>query len=51
MVGVEGAGPEAKFVFKVVAKPGQVPDAPPAEIPSEPKAAAGSADGRLTNGG
>jgi ATP-dependent Clp protease ATP-binding subunit ClpC len=51
MVDVEGAGPEAKFVFKGVPKPGQVPDAPPAEIASETEAAVGGADGRLTNGG
>jgi ATP-dependent Clp protease ATP-binding subunit ClpC len=51
MVDVEGAGPAAKFAFKGVAKPGQVPDAPPAEIASETKAAAGGADGRLANGG
>jgi ATP-dependent Clp protease ATP-binding subunit ClpC len=48
MVDVEGAGPEAKFAFKGVAKPGQVPDAPPDEIASETKAAAGGADGRPT---
>ena len=51
MVDVEGAGPEATFAFKGVAKPGQVPDAPPAEIASETKAAAGGADGNLANGG
>ena len=50
MVDVEGAGPEAKFAFKGVPKPGQVPDAPPAEIASETKAAA-SSDGRLAKGG
>jgi ATP-dependent Clp protease ATP-binding subunit ClpC len=50
MVDVEGAGPEAKFTFKGVPKPGKVPDAPPAEIASETKAAAGGADGRLANG-
>ncbi len=50
MVDVEGAGSAAKFAFKGVPKPGQVPDAPPAEIASETKAAA-SSDGRLTNGG
>jgi len=46
MVDVEGTGPEAKFAFKGVPKP----DAPPAEIASESKAAASGADGRLTNG-
>jgi ATP-dependent Clp protease ATP-binding subunit ClpC len=51
MVDVEGAGPEAKFAFKGVPKPGEVPDAPPAEIASDTKAAAGGADGRLANGG
>ncbi|HLQ62830.1 MAG TPA: AAA family ATPase, partial [Candidatus Acidoferrales bacterium] len=51
MVDVEGAGPAAKFAFKGVPKPGEVPDAPPAEIASETKAAAGGADGRLANGG
>ena len=47
-VDVEGTGPEAQFTFKGVPKPGEVPDAPPAEIDS--KAAAGGTDGRLTNG-
>jgi ATP-dependent Clp protease ATP-binding subunit ClpC len=51
MVDVDGAGPAATFAFKGVAKPGQVPDAPPAEIASETKAAAGGADGNLANGG
>jgi ATP-dependent Clp protease ATP-binding subunit ClpC len=50
MVDVEGTGPEAKFTFKGVARPGEVPDAPPAEIASETKAPARGADGRLTNG-
>jgi ATP-dependent Clp protease ATP-binding subunit ClpC len=50
MVDVEGAGPEAKFAFKGVPKPGEVPDAPPAEIASDTKAVA-SSDGRLANGG
>jgi ATP-dependent Clp protease ATP-binding subunit ClpC len=52
-VDVAGTGPEAKFAFKGVPKPDEVPDAPPAEIASESsesKAAAGGADGRLTNG-
>jgi ATP-dependent Clp protease ATP-binding subunit ClpC len=31
-VDVEGAGPEAQFTFEGVARPGAVPDAPPAEI-------------------
>jgi ATP-dependent Clp protease ATP-binding subunit ClpC len=47
-VDVEGTGPEAQFTFKGVPKPDAMPDAPPAEIDS--KAAAGGADGRLTNG-
>jgi ATP-dependent Clp protease ATP-binding subunit ClpC len=51
MIDVEGAGPGAKFAFKGVPKPGEVPDAPPAEIASKTKAAAGGADGRLANGG
>jgi ATP-dependent Clp protease ATP-binding subunit ClpC len=51
IVDAEGAGAAAKFAFKGVPKPGQVPDAPPAEIASETKAAAGGADGRLANGG
>jgi ATP-dependent Clp protease ATP-binding subunit ClpC len=51
MIDVEGAGPGAKFAFKGVPKPGEVPDAPPAEIASETKAAAAGADGRLANGG
>jgi len=46
MVDAEGTGPEAKFTFKGVPKP----DAVPAEIASESKAAASGADGRLTNG-
>ena len=50
MVDVEGAGPEAKFAFKGVPKPAQVPDAPPGEIASETKAAA-SSDERLAKGG
>jgi ATP-dependent Clp protease ATP-binding subunit ClpC len=50
MVDAEGTGKEGKFVFKGVAKPGEVPDMPPAEIASESKAAAGGADRRLTNG-
>ena len=50
MVDVEGTGPDAKFAFKGVPRPDEVPDAPPAEIASESKAAAGGADGRLTNG-
>jgi len=33
-----------------VPKPDAVPDAPPAKIASESKAAASGADGRLTNG-
>jgi ATP-dependent Clp protease ATP-binding subunit ClpC len=51
MVDVEGAGPEAKFTFQGVPKPAQLPDAPPAEIASETKAATAGADGRLANGG
>ena len=50
IVDVEGTGDDAKFAFKGVPRPGEVPDAPPAEIASESKAAAGGADGRLTNG-
>jgi ATP-dependent Clp protease ATP-binding subunit ClpC len=49
-VDVAGTGPDAKFAFQGVPKPGEVPDAPPAEIASESKAPAGGADGRLTNG-
>ena len=45
-VDVEGTGPAARFTFKGVPKPGEVPGAPPAEIDS--KAAAG---GHLANGG
>ena len=47
-VDVEGTGPEAQFTFKAVAKPGEVPGAPPAEIDSE--AAAGGTGGHLANG-
>jgi ATP-dependent Clp protease ATP-binding subunit ClpC len=50
IVDAEGTGKEATFVFKGVPKPDAVPDAPPAEIASESKAAAGGADGRLTSG-
>ena len=49
-VDVEGTGPEAQFTFKGVPKPDEVPDALPAEIASESKAAASGTDGRLTNG-
>jgi ATP-dependent Clp protease ATP-binding subunit ClpC len=49
-VDVAGTGPEAQFTFEGVPRPGEVPDAPPAEIASETKAAAGGADGRLANG-
>jgi ATP-dependent Clp protease ATP-binding subunit ClpC len=48
IVDVEGTGPEAQLTFKGVPKPGEMPDAPPAETGS--KAAAGGTDGRLTNG-
>ena len=37
MVDVAGTGPEAKLTFKGVPRPGEVPDAPPAEIASESK--------------
>jgi ATP-dependent Clp protease ATP-binding subunit ClpC len=47
-VDVEGTGPEAQFTFKAVAKPGEMPDTPPAEIDS--KTAAGGTGGHLTNG-
>jgi ATP-dependent Clp protease ATP-binding subunit ClpC len=50
IVDVEGEGEEAQFAFKGVPKPESVPDAPPAQIASESKAAASGADGRLTNG-
>jgi ATP-dependent Clp protease ATP-binding subunit ClpC len=50
IVDVEGDGEEAQFTFKGVPKPDAVPDAPPAQIASESKAAASGADGRLTNG-
>ena len=49
IVDVEGTGPEAQLTFKGVPRPGEMPDAPPAEISS--KAAAGGTNGRLTNGG
>jgi ATP-dependent Clp protease ATP-binding subunit ClpC len=49
-VDVEGTGQAAQFTFKGVPKPGEVPDAPPAEIASESKAAATGADGRLADG-
>ena len=45
------SGPEAQFTFKGVPKPEAVPDAPPAEIARETKAAAGGTDGRVANGG
>ncbi len=50
IVDVKGTGEEAEFTFKGVPKPGEMPDAPPAEIASESKAAAGGTGGRLTNG-
>jgi ATP-dependent Clp protease ATP-binding subunit ClpC len=50
IVDVAVTGPEAKLTFKGVPRPGEVPDAPPAEIASESKAAASGADGRSTNG-
>jgi ATP-dependent Clp protease ATP-binding subunit ClpC len=50
IVDAEGDGEEAQFTFKGVPKPDAVPDAPPAQIASESKAAASGADGRLTNG-
>ncbi|MCW2910385.1 MAG: ATPase domain protein, partial [Actinomycetia bacterium] len=43
-----GTGEEAQFTFKGVPRPGEMPDAPPAETGS--KAAAGRTNGRLTNG-
>jgi ATP-dependent Clp protease ATP-binding subunit ClpC len=45
IVDAEGTGEEAQFTFKGVPKPGEMPDAPPAETGS--KAAAG---GGPTNG-
>jgi ATP-dependent Clp protease ATP-binding subunit ClpC len=42
-VDVEGTGPDAQLTFKGVAKPEDVPDAPPAAIDS--KAAAGGTTG------
>ena len=45
MVDVEGTGQEAQFTFKGVPKPDAVPDAPPAEIASESKAAASGPTG------
>ena len=47
-VDVEGTGPEAQLTFKGVPRPGEVPDAPPAEI--DTKAAAGRTGGPLANG-
>ena len=44
-VDVQGTGPQAQFTFKAVAKPGAVPDVPPAEIDST--AAAGRTGGHL----
>jgi hypothetical protein len=48
MVDVKGTGEDAEFTFKGVPKPGEMPDAPPAEI--DTKAAAGGTDGHLANG-
>jgi ATP-dependent Clp protease ATP-binding subunit ClpC len=48
MVDVKGTGEDAEFTFKGVPKPGEMPDAPPAEI--DTKAAAGGTDGPLANG-
>ena len=50
IVDVSGDGEEAQFTFKGVPKPDAVPDAPPAPIASESKAAASGADGRPANG-
>jgi ATP-dependent Clp protease ATP-binding subunit ClpC len=47
-VDVEGTRPDAQLTFKGVPKPGEMPDAPPAETGG--KAAAGGTDRRLTNG-
>ena len=44
---MEGTGQAAQFTFKGVPKPGELPDAPPAEIDS--KAAARGTDRRRTN--
>jgi hypothetical protein len=35
IVDVEGTGPEAQLTFKGVPKPGEMPDAPPAETGSK----------------
>jgi hypothetical protein len=45
---VEGTGPQAQLTFEGVPRPGEVPDAPPAEI--DTKAAAGRTGGHLANG-
>src|SRR6202046_59892 len=46
MVDADGSGPEdGKFIFKGVAKPGGVPDVPPAEIESRPAATGVSSRG------
>jgi ATP-dependent Clp protease ATP-binding subunit ClpC len=47
-VDVEGTGPQAQLTFEGVPRPGEVPDAPPAEI--DTKAAAGRTGGPLANG-
>ena len=46
IVDVEGTGPEAQLTFKGVPRPGEMPDAPPAETGS--KAAAGGRRARPT---
>jgi ATP-dependent Clp protease ATP-binding subunit ClpC len=43
IVDAEGSGEDAKFTVNGVDKPSEVPDAPPVEIASESKAAAGGA--------
>ncbi|MGH3267534.1 MAG: ATP-dependent Clp protease ATP-binding subunit [Trebonia sp.] len=48
MVDVEGTGEDAQFTFKGVPKPGEMPDAPPAEIDST--AATGGTGGRRAPG-
>jgi ATP-dependent Clp protease ATP-binding subunit ClpC len=50
IVDVEGTGPEAQLTFKGVPRPGEMPDAPPAENASGSKAAASGTGGRLANG-
>ena len=48
IVDVEGTGPEAQLTFKGVPKPGEMPDAPPAETGSKAATGGGADQRRVT---